>query len=70
MNGGTLPGLVKTTAGGVARNMADALGKLLPNNSVTFISALGKDSVGDFLHKSLEHVVKNSYETCHLYIKF
>ncbi|XP_065215104.1 uncharacterized protein LOC135841833 [Planococcus citri] len=51
--------MVKLTAGGVARNIADALGKLMPNSPPTFISAIGNDSVGHLLWKSIQHVDSN-----------
>lgn len=58
MDGATLAGKVDYNAGGVARNISDALGKLLPAKmSPLFISAIGYDEIGRFLLNSLRHIV-------------
>ncbi|DBB09048.1 TPA: hypothetical protein ACH3X3_007672 [Trebouxia sp. C0006] len=48
--GGTVPGQIKMTSGGVARNVAQCLAALLgPENAPMLISVIGQDSSGDLL---------------------
>ncbi|KAL0023079.1 hypothetical protein WJX79_010274 [Trebouxia sp. C0005] len=48
--GGTVPGQIKMTSGGVARNVAQCLASLLgPENAPMLISIIGQDSAGDLL---------------------
>lgn len=69
-DGRTLNGIISTTAGGVARNIVDAIGKLQPNSYPYFISTMSDDAIGQFLWNSLEHVVSTKgYETSSLSFK-
>lgn len=51
LNGATFNAKTTLTPGGVGRNLAEGLYKL--NGSVSFISAFGNDSNGEYLRKSL-----------------
>lgn len=46
---------MKQVSGGVGRNIADALGRF--GHDVRFLSAVGDDSNGNSILKSLEHIV-------------
>lgn len=59
-DGRTLNGSVSSTAGGVGRNIADAIGRLQPSNPPFFVSTVGKDDLGRFLLHSLQHVVSKT----------
>lgn len=50
-----LAGQMKQVSGGVGRNVADALGRF--GHNVRFISAIGDDSNGHSILKSLNHIV-------------
>lgn len=57
-------GKITLTAGGVGRNIADAVGKLRLSNgedprNTYFIGTLGNDDAGQLLLRSLKHVVSN-----------
>lgn len=52
-----LAGQMKQVSGGVGRNIADALGRF--GHNVCFLSAVGADSNGDLILKSLNHIVNN-----------
>lgn len=52
-----LAGQMKQVSGGVGRNIADALGRF--GHNICFLSAVGADSNGDLILKSLNHIVNN-----------
>eukprot|EP01100_Stratorugosa_tubuloviscum_P014262 TRINITY_DN750_c0_g1_i1.p1 TRINITY_DN750_c0_g1~~TRINITY_DN750_c0_g1_i1.p1 ORF type:complete len:624 (-),score=287.85 TRINITY_DN750_c0_g1_i1:135-2006(-) len=56
-NATSVPGTVIHTTGGVARNIAESLHRL--NNSIFFISAIGKDASGDFLLNEFKQIGMN-----------
>jgi sugar/nucleoside kinase (ribokinase family) len=55
LDGRMLAGQMKRVSGGVGRNIADALGRF--GHDVCFLSAVGDDSNGDAIIKSLDHIV-------------
>lgn len=55
LDGRMLAGQMKRVSGGVGRNIADALGRF--GHDVCFMSAVGDDSNGDTIIKSLGHIV-------------
>lgn len=58
LDGRMLAGQMKQVSGGVGRNIADALGRF--GHDVCFLSAVGGDSNGDLILKSLGHIVKKN----------
>ncbi|XP_060851868.1 uncharacterized protein LOC132930169 [Rhopalosiphum padi] len=54
LDGRMLAGQMKRVSGGVGRNIADALGRF--GHDVCFLSAVGDDSNGDAIIKSLDHI--------------
>jgi sugar/nucleoside kinase (ribokinase family) len=56
-DGRTLNGSVLSIAGGVGRNIADAIGRLRTSHPPFFVSTVGGDDWGKSLMQSLEHVV-------------
>lgn len=57
MDGRTIGGKIYESGGGVARNIADALGKL-PNINPFLITAIGKDNAGYFIKtNTISHLV-------------
>ena len=54
-HGGTYPGQVKQSFGGVGRNVADCLARLGCNP--LFLSAIGKDMYADTLLHQFSHMV-------------
>lgn len=51
LNGATYKSEMKSSGGGVGRNIAEGLDKLI--GAVSLISAFGRDGNGDFLRKTL-----------------
>lgn len=62
-----LAGQMKQVSGGVGRNVADALGRF--GHDVCFLSAVGDDSNGNLILKSLEHIVNYILYTYILYTR-
>lgn len=58
LDGRMLAGQMKQVSGGVGRNIADALGRF--GHDVCFLSAVGADSNGELILKSLNHIVNNT----------
>jgi pseudouridine kinase len=53
LDGGTYPGVVRQSLGGVGRNHVDALTRL--GNDVHFISSIGNDENGQFFLQNSKH---------------
>lgn len=58
---------MKRVSGGVGRNIADALGRF--GHDVCFLTAVGDDSNGRSIIKSLDHIV-NIYYYYHPFVHF
>ncbi|XP_063224760.1 uncharacterized protein LOC134532271 [Bacillus rossius redtenbacheri] len=56
VDGSTHRGLVKQSAGGVGRNMADALGKMNVSPRPLLVTALGADAMNAVVLRSLRHL--------------
>lgn len=57
LDGRMLAGQMRQVSGGVGRNIADALGRF--GHDVHFLSAVGDDSNGQLIMRSLGHIVSN-----------
>ncbi len=62
LNGATYNATTTLSAGGVARNLAEGIFKL--HGSVSFVSAFGNDSNGEFLRKTLPPSAAISSRIC------
>lgn len=64
MDGRTVEGRIRQSAGGVGRNIADALGKL-QRCPPLLLSAIGSDLYGKFLLDNINHLVSIQSSTIH-----